>query len=76
MKKVMDYRNVILRIEEDMGINMDGKKEECLLINCDIQHIYDPLRGDARVDDHYAFSIEHLNVLLREFKTKGIDIQL
>jgi len=75
IRKLDDYRNVIIQINESTGIDEEGKEQKCLLINADIQHIFKPLRKDVDVQEHYEFAKSHLtNVILPEFKSRGVDI--
>jgi hypothetical protein len=75
IKKLEDFRNTILRIEESIGINESGKEEKCLFISADIQHIFKPLRKNINIDEHYTFSIDHLkSSILPILKDKGIEI--
>lgn len=75
LKKLKDYRNVIIRVEESVGIDENGERKECLFVSVDIQHIFDPSQNAINVKEHYKFAKEHLtSVLLPEFKNKGVEI--
>ena len=77
IKKLKDYRNVIIRLDKAIGINEKGKEEGCLYINVDIQHIFDPAIDDISIDEHYDFAYNHLkDDILPQFKSKGIEINL
>ncbi|GEM_PF-2155345 len=77
IKKIDDYRNIIVRIEESKGINEKGEEEKCLLLSADIQHYFDPLKNSKEIiiKEHFSFAEEHLKTsILPIFKDKGIDI--
>ena len=75
IKKLEDFRNVIITIDESTGINEAGKEEKCLLVSADMQHIFKPFQKTIYIDDHYVFATEHLkSTILPIFKEKGIDI--
>ena len=76
IKKVNDYRNAIIRIEESNGIDESGVMQACLLISIDFQHYYDPDKFPKDVDiiTHYEFAWGHLkSVVIPEFERKGIE---
>lgn len=73
IRNFKDFRNVIIRIDQDWGINEDGKKEKCFFISIDIQRIFDPFRKEVDIQDHFDFAHAHLTkIILPEFQTKGI----
>ncbi len=77
IKKLKDYRNVIIRVEDSVGIDESGVEQKCLFISVDIQHYFDPKRTKAGVSirEHYNFACEHLkSTVIPEFKSKGIEI--
>ena len=77
IRKLKDYRNVIIRIEESAGLDESGVPQKCLLISVDIQHYYDPKRPakDIDISAHYAFAWKHLkSVVIPEFKKKNMEI--
>lgn len=75
-RKFLDYRNVIVRVEEGSGLNEENEEEKCLLIASDIQHYFDPMRREVKVNEHFEFSEDHLNrVLLPAFGSKGVKIE-
>lgn len=75
IKKLEDYRNIIMRIQESTGINENGKEEECLFVSADIQRIFKPLQKSIDINEHYSFAVEHLkSIILPFFKTKSIEI--
>lgn len=77
IKDFKDHRNVIIIMNQSKGINEEGKEEDCLLVSVDIQRIFDPMQKSIDVDEHYKFAYEHLNnIILPEFKTRGLEIIL
>lgn len=75
IKKLEDFRNIIIKIEESKGFNEKGKEEKCLFISADIQHIFKPPQKSIHIKDHYNFAFEHLkSVILPVFNQKGIEI--
>jgi hypothetical protein len=47
-KRLEDFRNIIIHINESTGINEKGKEDKCLFISIDGQYIFNPLRKDGK----------------------------
>lgn len=77
ISKLEDFRNVIININEDIGITEKGKRENCFFVSVDIQRVFKPLQKNIDIDDHYSFAYSHLTtVVLPELKAKGVDITI
>lgn len=77
IKKLKDYRNVIIRIEESAGLDESGIVQKGLLVSVDIQHYYDPRKFTKDIDilGHHDFAWEHFkSIIIPEFEDKGIKI--
>lgn len=75
LKHFNDYHNVIIQLDKSKGINEVGEEEQGLLINIDIQRIFDPSQDKVDIKNHFEFCQEYINkTLMPEFKTKEVTI--